>query len=202
MLYHAKRWCFVPSAHMLQRQGRPGKGRHLVPYSFTDLTSHASISLQMTWSSLNPSLSINHGNSVWRITTAWYLEGKCIKQVSWAWHQFWVCYSSCHQWFWSLSGSSVLHPLHGGWEIRPSGHFDTWQHCLCRRRKEMHCFCEHTNDAKAGEQKENEAIHISLRELNQKSNFLVFNVWEVEIKSRLSINEFMVSETPLSPRKI
>lgn len=85
--------------------------------------------------------------------------------------------------------------------MRPSVNFDTWQHCLCRRRKAIHCLCEHDNDAKAGEQKENEAIRISLRELHQKSNFLVSNVWEVEIKSRLSINEFMVSETPRSPRK-
>lgn len=72
------------------------------------------ISLQMTRSSLYPSLSINHGKSIWGITTAWYLEGKCIKRVLWARHQFWVCYSSCHQWFWSLSGSSA--PL--TWRVR------------------------------------------------------------------------------------
>ena len=35
----------------------------------------------------------------------------------------------------------------------------------------------------------------------EKRNYLFLNVWKVEIKYRLSINEFMVSETPLSPRK-
>lgn len=35
----------------------------------------------------------------------------------------------------------------------------------------------------------------------RKNKYLFCNLWEVEIKNRLSINEFMVSEAPLSPRK-
>lgn len=78
----------------------------------------------------------------------------------------------------------------------------TWQHWLCRRGKAICCFYEYTHDAKAGDQEENGAIYSSFKELYQKrKENIFFNVWEVEIKNRLSINEFMVSETPLSPRK-
>jgi len=47
---------------------------------------------------------------------------------------------------------------------------------------------QHTFPSKSYTEKENRFIYF-------------FYVWEVEIKTALSINEFMVSETPLSPRK-
>lgn len=132
----------------------------------------------MTWSSLYPSFSISHGNSIWRMTTAWYLEGKCIKPVSWAWRQFWVCYSSRLLWLCRL-----LCPAPLAWRVRDKNLPTFWwppipgNVAFAGGEKQ---FCEHTNDAKT--RKKIEAIRISLSELYQNSNFwfLMSGKWKLK----------------------
>ena len=125
-----------------------------VPYSFADLVPDAWIRLQrsrgslcpmgrdhgttqgpsatlLSWcrpGAMHPSLSINHGNSIWWPTAAWNPEGRRLKLVSWARCPFWVGNPSHGQWLWSLSASPILPSLRGRGEIGPLVHFRAHPH--------------------------------------------------------------------------
>lgn len=99
----------------------------------------------------------------------------------------------------------LLLPQRGG--TQPLGAFShpptpssTW---LCRGRGAICCFCEYAQDAKAGGKDERGVTYTSFEELYQKrkQKYIFFNIWEVEIKNWVFVNEFTVYETALSPMK-
>lgn len=119
----------------------------------------------------------------------------------------WIIYPSHDQCLWNLPSSPILCTLHRGGELSHWVCFHTHPHPAApgfAGGEEQFAASLNMSRTQSLEVRMKGEQHIFLLEnfiKRENRNIYIFNIWEVEIKNWVFINEFTVYETPLSPVK-